>query len=128
MKEKYQILYEDDYIVVANKPAGMFTIGERFNPTGVNLRSELQKTRDKLFVVHRIDKDTSGVIIFAKDAEVHRALSMQFEKREVEKFYLALVDGIPNPMTGIIDGPLAESMATRGKMLIHKRGKEAKSE
>ncbi|HPQ22622.1 MAG TPA: RluA family pseudouridine synthase [Saprospiraceae bacterium] len=122
-----EIIYEDDHIIVVNKPAGIFTIGERFNPTGENLKSILEPKYGKLFVVHRIDKDTSGLVIFAKDAESHRDLSMQFEHREVEKYYLAIVDGNPSPAEGEIDAPLAESTVTRGKMLIHKRGKDAKS-
>jgi RluA family pseudouridine synthase len=87
------ILYEDDGILAVNKPEGITTIPER----DTNKKSLLQilQTRygEKLFVIHRLDKDASGAMLFAKTADMHRYMSIQFERREVEKTYEALVHG-----------------------------------
>lgn len=120
---KPEILYEDQYLLAVSKPAGMLSIPDRFNPDLPNLVSFLKPMYPDLIPVHRLDKFTSGVIIMAKDAETHKKLSEQFMSREVEKYYMAIVDGMPEPESGHIDVPLAESTVTRGKMLVHKRGK-----
>jgi 23S rRNA pseudouridine1911/1915/1917 synthase len=97
------VIHEDDAIVVINKPAGMIVHPGRGNYSGT-LTSALQFHFDKLSdvagrhrpgIVHRLDRDTSGVIVIAKDNQVHSRLSLQFEKREVKKKYLALVWGEP---------------------------------
>lgn len=110
-------------MIAVNKQAGVLTIPDRFNPNLPNLVALLKKQYPDLIPVHRIDKFTSGVNLFAKNAESHKLLSEIFESRDVEKYYLAIVDGIPSPESGRIDVPLAESTVTRGKMLAHKRGK-----
>lgn len=110
-------------MIAVNKAAGILTIPDRFNPDLPNLVSILKKQYPDVIPVHRIDKFTTGVNLFAKDAESHKLLSEVFESREIEKYYLAIVDGLPNPESGRIDVPLAESTVTRGKMLAHKRGK-----
>jgi len=110
-------------MIAVNKSPGILTIPDRFNPDLPNLVSILKKSFPDVIPVHRIDKFTSGVNLFAKDAETHKLLSEIFESRDIEKYYLAIVDGIPSPESGKIDIPLAESTVTRGKMLAHKRGK-----
>ena len=120
---KPEILFEDEYLLVINKPAGMLSVPDRFNPDLPNLISAFKPRYPDLIPVHRLDKFTSGVILLAKDAETHRMLSEQFMSRDVEKYYLAIVDGTPEPESGHIEAPLAESTVTRGKMLVHKRGK-----
>lgn len=126
MKSKeLKVLYEDDYIIAIDKSAGILTIPDRFNPDLPNIVSLLKTTYEDIIPVHRLDKFTSGVNLFAKDAETHRLLSMSFESREIEKYYYAIVDGTPSPESGRIDIPLSESTVTRGKMLAHKRGKES---
>lgn len=127
MKNKLEIIYEDEYMVAVNKPAGLLTIPDRFRDDIPNLLALLSKDRPGLFTVHRLDKYTSGGIIFAKDKETHRSLSQMFMDRVPEKYYLAVIDGVPLAKEGEIDEPLTESMATRGKMLIHPRGKESKT-
>jgi len=121
------ILYEDDTMLAIDKPAGVLSIPDRFNPDLPNLIQGLKIKYPTLIPVHRLDKFTSGINIFAKTTEAHRSLSMAFEDRLVEKYYYAIVDGVPAPESGIIDVPLAESMVTRGKMLVNKRGKECKT-
>ncbi|MBP6236097.1 MAG: RluA family pseudouridine synthase [Saprospiraceae bacterium] len=118
-----EILFEDEYMIAVNKPAGILTIPDRFNADIPNLVKGLKQKYPDLIPVHRLDKFTSGVILFAKDAETHKLLSASFESREIEKYYIAIVDGVPSPESGRIEVPLSESTVTRGKMLVHKRGK-----
>lgn len=102
------ILFEDDDILAVNKPEAVAAIPER-RPRGGSLFEVLCAQRDeRLYVVHRIDKDTSGVIVFAKNEVVHRWLCRQFEDRTVEKVYLALVHGVIGENEGRIDKPLRE--------------------
>jgi 23S rRNA pseudouridine1911/1915/1917 synthase len=112
-------------MLAVDKPAGILTIPDRFNPELPNLLHLLAQSEGDLIPVHRLDKFTSGINLFARNAESHRTLSMAFEGREVEKYYYAIVDGIPVPETGRIEVPLAESTVHRGKMLVHPRGKMA---
>ena len=127
MKLKAEIVFEDEYFLAVNKPAGILTIPDRFRKDIPNLFAMLSKSRDELYTVHRLDKFTSGGLLFAKSKEVHKALSEAFMDRIPEKYYLALVDGVPRETEGEINQPLTESMVTRGKMLIHPRGKESKT-
>jgi RluA family pseudouridine synthase len=102
------ILFEDADIVAVDKPEGLAAIPPR-GPQGDSLLELLGAQREeKLFVVHRIDKDTSGVIVFARNAQAHRFLNQQFEARQVEKAYLALVHGVVAENGGTIDQPLRQ--------------------
>ncbi len=118
-----EILYEDIHMIAVNKAAGVLSIPDRFNPDISNLITQLKKLYPEVLPVHRLDKYTTGINLFAKDADSHAALSAIFESREIEKYYDAIVDGSPQPESGRIDVPLAESTVTRGKMLAHQRGK-----
>ncbi len=122
-KPLVDIVFEDDNLVAVNKPSGMLTLPDRHDGELTSLRGILQKMFGEIFVVHRLDKDTSGLIVFAKNAETHRYLSQLFENREVEKWYLGLVIGTPVPPNGTIDEPIAEHSTKLGTMLINKRGK-----
>ncbi|MBP9197713.1 MAG: RluA family pseudouridine synthase, partial [Saprospiraceae bacterium] len=95
-----EILFEDEYMIAVNKPAGILTIPDRFNADIPNLVKGLKQKYPDLIPVHRLDKFTSGVILFAKDAETHKLLSASFESREIEKYYIAIVDGVPSPESG----------------------------
>ncbi len=100
------VIYEDDNMLVLSKPCGIASIPER-KPTGNDLVSILSKERGtKFYVVHRLDKDVSGVIVFAKNPEFHRLLNRLFESRLVEKTYVALVHGIVDQKEGDIRAPL----------------------
>jgi len=102
------ILFEDEDVIAVDKPEGLVAIPER-RPQGDSLLELLGAQREeKLFVVHRIDKDTSGVIVFARNAQAHRFLNQQFEARQVEKVYLALVHGVVGQDGGTIDQPLRQ--------------------
>lgn len=88
-----EIIFEDDALVCVNKPGGLLTLPDRFDTAAPNLRAMLIARYGAIFVVHRLDRGTSGVICFAKTAEAHRHLSMQFGAHRVEKIYHALVSG-----------------------------------
>lgn len=91
----YTVIYSDDDIVVLNKRSGLLIAADRYDTDAERLDLLAEKEFGPLFAVHRIDKDTSGIIIYARNAESHRSLSMQFEKRQVEKVYHCLVNGRP---------------------------------
>jgi RluA family pseudouridine synthase len=106
-----ETLFENEDIVVVNKPEGMAAIPERQKepPPAESLYEWLCAQRgEELFIVHRIDKNTSGVILYARNAEAHRQLSLQFQRRLVRKEYLALVHGVVAAEEGAIDKPLGQ--------------------
>lgn len=123
MKNRIDILFEDDDLLVANKPPGYTVIPDRFGKYQ-SLQKILEKTYGKLFIVHRIDRETSGVICFAKNEVAHRTMSMQFQNHEVEKFYYAIVKGHLPFQEGVIESPIIENPARPGTMMVTKRGKE----
>ena len=124
MKVEDLTIFEDDDFIALNKPSGLLSIPDREGKER-SLKSLLQEKYERIFTVHRLDKDTSGLIIFAKNEEAHRHLSMQFEERQTEKIYVGLVLGTPANPKGTINLPIAENMVTRGTMIINRRGKEA---
>src|SRR5512133_3946911 len=89
------ILYQDETLLAVNKPAGLRTIPDGYNPTLPYLAALLEPAFGRVWVVHRLDKDTSGAILFARTAESHRALNQQFEQRKVKKEYHAIAVGMP---------------------------------
>lgn len=126
MKTNINILYSDEDIIIINKPAGMLSIPDRFEASKENLTFLLKSNYEgEIFVVHRIDRETSGVICFARNAESHKHLNNQFLKHTIEKVYLALVEGILNPETGTIEASIAPHPYQEGKMIAGKVGKEA---
>lgn len=127
MKTKIQILFEDKDILVVNKPAPLLSIPDRYNSDKFNLHAYLEAKFGESFIVHRLDKETSGVIVFARNGAAHKSLSEQFEKRKVRKKYLALVEGHPNSEEGNIDKPIAPSQGGVHKMTIAKKGKPSLS-
>ena len=100
------LLYEDDDLIAINKPSGVLSIEDGYDKTKYNLRSELKKIYGKIWAVHRLDKETSGVIIFAKNQESHRQLNLSFLNRETEKNYRGIVNGFPIWDTFEINLPL----------------------
>jgi tRNA pseudouridine32 synthase/23S rRNA pseudouridine746 synthase/23S rRNA pseudouridine1911/1915/1917 synthase len=104
-------LYEDDAVLVLDKPAGISVIGERHDVDLVDLARDAGE--EELWPAHRIDKVTSGAIVFAKTAEARASLARQFNRRAVEKAYLAIVRGDDVPARGTIDLPLAVGRKNR---------------
>ncbi|QKX02298.1 RluA family pseudouridine synthase [Wolbachia endosymbiont of Dirofilaria (Dirofilaria) immitis] len=105
---KDNVLYEDEYILAINKPTGVIVQGGI--KVKVSINDLLDRIREgKIFkIVHRLDRDTSGVIIFARNANVARYLTEEFKGRRVKKTYLALTSGIPSKNRGTIDHPLVK--------------------
>lgn len=122
------IIYEDDHVIVLNKLEGLLTIEDGFHPELPNLRSLLRDHYGKIWTVHRLDKETSGVIIFAKDSETHKFLNDQFANRQVKKEYHAVVQGFPSWKEKTIDYPLKTNGDRKHRSVIDtKYGKKSKT-
>ena len=119
---KLDILVDNDFFVAINKPSGLLSVPDR-KQSEPSLKDMLLAKYGSIFTVHRLDKDTSGVIVFAKDEDTHKQLSQLFEGREVEKFYLGLVNGSLFNQQGSIDAPIMQHPADNGTMIIHAKGK-----
>lgn len=91
----YTLVYSDDDIVVVNKRSGLLVAADRYDADAPRLDLAVEKDFGKIWAVHRIDKDTSGLVIYARSAEAHKNISQQFENREVSKVYHCLVNGRP---------------------------------
>lgn len=142
------IIFEDDFLAVINKPAGLvvhpgagvpngtlanalafkFKIqNEKLKIEGSDQHSKIENLKSKIGIVHRLDKDTSGLIVVAKDVDTHLALSEQFQDRTVYKRYLALVHGEFEENTGTVDAPIAREKHNRTKMGVRAHGRNALS-
>ena len=128
------IIYEDDDILVINKSKGMVVHPGNGNPDGTLVNAVLNHCKGSLSgiggeirpgIVHRLDKDTSGLIIIAKNDKAHINLSKQIQERKVKKIYTALVKGIISEDTATINMPIGRSNIDRKKMAVRKDGKEA---
>lgn len=129
-----EILYEDNDIIVVNKPKGMVVHPANGNPDGTLVNAVMAICHDSLSgiggeirpgIVHRLDKDTSGVIVVAKNDKAHINLSEQIKNHEVEKTYLALVKGFVKENEATINMPIGRSTSNRKKMAVIKSGKQA---
>ncbi len=119
---KLDILFENDFFIALNKPSGMLSIPDRMQ-SEPSLKDLLLAKYGQIFTVHRLDKDTSGIIVFAKDETTHKELSLLFEGREVQKFYLGLVNGTLMHQTETIDIGIIEHPAKNGTMVTNAKGK-----
>lgn len=117
-----EIIFENDSFVAINKPAGLLSIPDR-EQTQTSLKDILLAKYGMIFTVHRLDKDTSGIIIFAKNEAAHKYFSQLFEERKIEKYYQGLVHGCPVAKKGTIDAPISEHSLQKGLMVVHRRGK-----
>lgn len=132
---KLRVLYEDDYLAVIDKPAGLAVHGAP-GDTSVTVAAwwlEQLGAAASAFdverpgIVHRLDKDTTGVLILAKTPQAQTALSGAFEARTTRKTYLAIVDGIPDRKKAVIDAPIDRHPGDRTRMAIVKRGRDART-
>lgn len=117
-----EILAENEFFIAVNKPSGLLSIPDRLGEE-VSLKRILTEKYGSIYTVHRLDKDTSGVIIFAKTEVAHQQLSVLFEGREMEKYYLGLVHGQILNESGSIDAPIMEHPGKTTKMMTHAKGK-----
>lgn len=118
------VISETEYWIAINKPSGLLSIPDREGKE-ISLKTILKEKFGDIFTVHRLDKDTSGLIVFAKNEEAHKHLSKQFEERQTKKIYLGFVIGCPEKQQGSIDSPIAEHPAQNGTMIIHRKGKDS---
>lgn len=116
------IILETPDFVAVNKPSGLLSIPDRMG-VEISLKDLLKQKYGQIYTVHRLDKDTSGIIIFAKNEIAHKALSALFESREMEKFYLGLVQGQMMNPSGSIDAAIMEHPGKTTKMMTHVKGK-----
>ena len=128
------IVYEDSSIIVVNKPKGLVVHPAVGNPDGTLVNAIMNICKDSLSgiggeirpgIVHRLDKDTTGLLIIAKNDKAHTNLSEQIKNREVKKIYIALVRGIIPENEATINMPIGRSTKDRKKMAVVKNGKEA---
>ena len=129
-----EIIYEDSDIIVVNKPKGMVVHPANGNPDGTLVNAIMAICKDCLSgiggeirpgIVHRIDKDTSGLLIVAKNDNAHVKMSEQIKNHEVKKTYIALVRGVFKENEATIDMPIGRSTSDRKKMAVNKNGKNA---
>jgi 23S rRNA pseudouridine1911/1915/1917 synthase len=130
-----EIVYDDEHLTVVNKPAGMVTHPARGNWRGT-LVNALQFHFDRLStlagenrpgIIHRLDRDTTGLLVVAKDERIHHKLALQFELRRVQKEYLALVYGVPQRDSDYIEQPIGFHPISREKMAIRSAADGGKS-
>lgn len=128
------VLYEDNDIIVVNKPKGLVVHPANGNPDGTLVNAIMNIAKSSLSgiggeirpgIVHRLDKDTSGVLIVAKNDKAHIDISNQIKNRETSKIYIALVRGVINENEATINMPIARDLKDRKKMAVSKNGKEA---
>jgi 23S rRNA pseudouridine1911/1915/1917 synthase len=124
MQLKDWIVFENDDFIALNKPSGLLSIPDREGKE-VSLKILLKEKYNDIFTVHRLDKDTSGLIVFAKNEATHKHLSKQFEERQTKKIYVGLVIGSPMEKAGSINVSLAQHPAMNGTMIVHRNGKES---
>jgi 23S rRNA pseudouridine1911/1915/1917 synthase len=126
------IVFEDEHLLVVDKPAGLVVHPAAGNRDGTLVNALLHHCGDSLSgiggvarpgIVHRIDKDTSGLLVIAKHDKAHEGLAKQFATHSIDRRYLAIVSGVPRQTEGIIDAPLARSPVNRKKIAIVSAGK-----
>lgn len=129
------IVYEDSALLVVNKAAGMVVHPAPGHPGGTLVNALLaycpelaDGDDDRPGIVHRLDRDTSGLVLVAKTAKIRRALQRQFQERTVQKSYLALLDGHLQPAWGRIEAPIGRDPAHRQRMAVLRGGREAVTE
>lgn len=129
------VVYEDEALLVVDKPAGMVVHPAPGHPDGTLLNAVLAYCPELLDsdesrpgIVHRLDRDTSGLILVAKDTKTRRRLQQQFKERQVRKAYLALLDGHLEPAWGSIEAPVGRDPKHRQRMAVLRGGREALTE
>jgi 23S rRNA pseudouridine1911/1915/1917 synthase len=129
------IVYEDDDLVVINKPAGMVVHPAFGNRSGTLVNAVLSRWpemreaggEERAGIVHRLDKDTSGLLVLAKNTAALEALQAQFKTRTVYKCYIALVEGVPDNSSGLIDAPIGRDSKQRKRMAVARDGRPAET-
>lgn len=121
MKEASDILFENDSLVAIDKPSGILSVPDRYNPDKFSIAGWILSTHPNARPLHRLDYATSGIMVFCIDPEAFGWYSDQFEQRKVTKTYLAILEGRLREQSGIIDQPLFTQ--SNGKVIVSRRGK-----
>jgi 23S rRNA pseudouridine955/2504/2580 synthase/23S rRNA pseudouridine1911/1915/1917 synthase len=124
LKNNLSVRWEDENLVVCDKPAGLLSIPDR-EQSEPSLKDLLRDLYGNIWTVHRLDRETSGLIVFAKTEAAHAFLSKQFEERSTRKWYHGLVMGRPLQEEGTVDQAILEHPVKKGSMVIHAKGKSA---
>lgn len=120
------VLFKDRDLLVINKPAGLLVLPDGYDPEAMHLKDMLIPEFGELWIVHRLDRQTSGVLLIARTAEAHRALNLQFENRQVTKVYHALVSGVPEWTRQTVELPLRADGDRRHRTVVDRhQGKDA---
>jgi RluA family pseudouridine synthase len=120
------ILWVDEVLIAVSKPSGLRSLPDGYNPEAPHLKSLLEPIYGRVWIIHRLDKETSGVIVLARTAEAHRTLNTQFEQHTARKVYHALVRGTPEWDERAIDLPLLANGDRRHRTVVDRQqGKAA---
>ncbi|WP_147126210.1 RluA family pseudouridine synthase [Shimia ponticola] len=123
------VLHEDHEIIVVNKPSGLLSVPGKGEHLADCLLTRVQAAFPTALLVHRLDRDTSGVMVFAASPHAQRHLGLQFEKRQIKKTYLAQVHGKLEPKSGTVDLPLIVDWPNRPRQMVcHETGKPAQTD
>ncbi len=126
ISQPISVILEDASIIVIEKPAGLLSLPDGHDPAKPHLRSILEPEFGRLWIVHRLDRETSGLMVLARDEDAHRDLSGQFSNRQVSKVYHALVSGSPEWNDRTLNLPLRSNVGRRGRTVVdYERSKEA---
>jgi RluA family pseudouridine synthase len=123
-----RIILEDNHLIVVDKPAGLSVLPDGWEKDSEYLVKMLEEEYGKIWIVHRLDKITSGVMIFARDAETHRALNIQFESHEAQKTYHAILEGNPKWEEKVTRYPLRANVGHKHRTVVDdKNGKPSET-
>ncbi len=123
-----KIIYEDQHLLIVDKPAGLSVLPDGWEKDSEYLVKLLEEQYGKVFIVHRLDKITSGVMVFGRDAETHRALNIQFENHEAQKTYHAIVEGNPKWDEKVARHPLRANVGHKHRTMVDdKNGKPSET-
>ena len=123
-----KILYEDQHLIVVDKPSGLPVLPDGWEKDAPYLLKMLEEQYGRIFIVHRLDKITSGVMVFARDADTHRALNIQFETHEAQKTYHAILEGNPKWDEKTAKHPLRANVGHKHRTMVdNKNGKPSET-
>jgi RluA family pseudouridine synthase len=123
-----KILYEDQHLLIVDKPAGLSVLPDGWEKDSDYLVKKLEEQFGRIFIVHRLDKITSGVMVFARAAGVHRALNIQFENHEAQKTYHAIIEGKPKWEEKVARHPLRANVGHKHRTMVDdKNGKPSET-
>ena len=124
-----QIIYVDEALIVINKPSGLLTIRDGYNPDLPTVKSLLEQEFGSCWIVHRLDKETSGVLLVARNELAHRSMNLAFQNRQIKKTYHALVFGAPSQPQFSIELPLRINGDRKHRTVVDEiNGKPAQSD